>query len=80
MQLKSHFITEFFKAGWDRDKAETHFCEFEPENEIGNEVGFVLSEVKRLQFRYPKILVAPMLFNVEDRLLYLIPEGRVTNE
>ncbi|MFV9510818.1 hypothetical protein [Tepidibacillus sp. LV47] len=42
--------------------------------EIGNEVDFVLSEVKRLRLRYPKIMVAPLLYKVEDNRLYLIRE------
>ena len=33
---------------------------------------FVLSEAKRLRLRYPKIQVAPLLYRVEDNLLYLI--------
>jgi len=41
--------------------------------EIGNEVDFVLSEAKRL--RYPKILVAPLLYRVEDDQLYQLKEG-----
>ena len=67
-------------AGWVRDEAETHFRKCVPENEIGNEIDFVLSEVKRLQLRYPKAQVAPMLFDVEDRMLYLIPEECVSTE
>jgi len=60
------------KAGWDREMAEDHFLHFEPMFEIGNEVDFVLKEVKRLRRRYPKILVAPMIYKVEDNRLYLL--------
>ena len=42
--------------------------------EIGNEIDFVLSEVKRLRSDYPGVQVAPMLYRVEDNLLYLIRE------
>jgi carbonic anhydrase len=42
--------------------------------EIGNEIDFVLSEVKRLRLRYPKILVAPLLYRVENNQLCLIQE------
>lgn len=62
-------------AGWDRQMAEDHFHHFAPMFEIGNEVDFVLSEVKRLRLRYPKILVAPLLYRVEDNLLYFLAEG-----
>ena len=44
--------------------------------EIGNEIDFILSEVKRLRLRYPGIPVAPMLYRVEDNRLYLIEESR----
>ena len=63
-------------AGWDRAAAEEHFAQFAPTFEIGNEVDFVLSESKRLRGRYPKVLVAPMIYKVEDNLLYLVREER----
>jgi carbonic anhydrase len=62
-------------AGWEREWAEQHFMHFAPMFEIGNEVDFVLSEAKRLRLRYPKILVVPMIYKVEDNLLYLVSEG-----
>jgi carbonic anhydrase len=61
-------------AGWDRVSAEEHFHHFAPMFEIGNEVDFILSEVRRLRLRYPKIVVAPLMYRVEDNLLYLIRE------
>lgn len=61
-------------AGWDREWAEEHFMHFAPMFEIGNEVDFVLSEAKRLRLRYPKVQVAPLIYRVEDNLLYLINE------
>lgn len=62
-------------AGWERQWAEEQFIHFGPMFEIGNEVDFVLSEVKRLRLRYPKIQIAPMLYKVEDNKLYLIREN-----
>ena len=62
-------------AGWDREWAEEHFMHFAPMFEIGNEVDFVLSEAKRLGLRYPKILVAPLIYRVEDNRLYLVNES-----
>ena len=62
------------RAGWDEARAVEHFNQFAPMFEIGNEKDFVLSEAKRLNDRYPKILVAPMMYRVEDNLLYLIRE------
>ena len=62
-------------AGWQKESAEEHFMQFAPMFEIGNEIDFVLSEAKRLRLRYPKIQIAPLLYQVEDNLLYLIQEN-----
>ncbi len=62
-------------AGWSPDRAEQHFLDFAPFFEIGNEIEFVLKEVGRLRQRYPRIILAPMLYRVEDNRLYLIDEG-----
>jgi len=61
-------------AGWEREWAEEHFMHFAPMFEIGNETDFVLSEAKRLRLRFPRILIAPLLYRVEDNLLYLLKE------
>lgn len=62
-------------AGWEPYLAEQHFMQFAPMFEIGNEVDFVTSEAKRLRSRYPKIQVAPLLYKVEDNLLYQVKEN-----
>jgi len=62
-------------AGWQADAAEQHFHQFAPMFEIGNEVDFVLDEVRRLRLRYPRVLVAPFLYRVENNRLYGITEG-----
>ena len=61
-------------AGWEKDSAEQHFMHFSPMFEIGNEVDFVSSEARRLRLRYPKIQVTPLLYLVEDNLLYQVKE------
>ncbi len=61
-------------AGWTHEQAENHFYSFAPLFEIGNEIDFVLIEAQRLRNRYPKTLVAPMLYLVEDNRLYLVRE------
>jgi carbonic anhydrase len=72
---KEQFITGLAEnAGWTRRAAEEHFHNFAPMFEINNEIDFVLSEVVRLRARYPAILVAPMLYRVEDNRLYFIRE------
>ena len=75
MGRKNEFINGLVQnAGWTKEEAEDHFYHYEPIHEIGNEIGFVGSEAKRLRLRYPKILIAPILYKVEDNLLYLIEE------
>jgi carbonic anhydrase len=62
-------------AGWDPASAADHFRHFAPMFEIGNELDFVRSEAARLRHRYPRVLVAPLLYRVEDSRLYLVAEG-----
>lgn len=72
---KEQFINGLVEnAGWEKEWAEEHFMHFAPMYEIGNEIDFAISEAKRLRLRYPKIKVAPMLYNVEDCKIYLIRE------
>ncbi len=53
---KTQFVQGLVKAaGWQEQAAEEHFFHFAPMFEIGNEVDFILSEVKRLRFRYRKL-------------------------
>lgn len=63
-------------AGWEKSQAEEHFQSFSALFEIGNEIDFTLSEVKRLRQRYPKVAVAPLLYKVEDNRLYLLAENK----
>lgn len=72
---KDQFVQGLVKAaGWRPESAEEHFVHFAPMFEIGNEVDFILSEVKRLRLQYPRIVVAPLLYRVEDNRLYFIQE------
>jgi carbonic anhydrase len=57
-------------AGWDRARAEQHFADSAPKFGIRDEVDFVMREADRLRGIYPAILVAPLLYKVEDDLLY----------
>ena len=61
-------------AGWTTEQAEEHFNNYAPMFEINNEIDFILSETVRLRLRYPKILIAPMFYKLEDNFLYLIKE------
>jgi len=73
---KNEFIEGLVNsAGWERDRAEEHFFHYAPMFEIGSETDFVLTETKRLRLRYPKITIAPLLYNVDDNNLYFIRES-----
>jgi carbonic anhydrase len=72
---KTEFITGLVAiAGWEKERAEEHFMHFAPMFEIGNETDFILSETKRLRLRYPGVLIAPLIYLVEDNKLYFIEE------
>ena len=72
---RSEFIDGLVStAGWTREKAEEHFMHYAPMFEISNETDFILSETKRLRLRYPKIMIAPLFYLVEDNKLYFIKE------
>ncbi|MBK8881355.1 MAG: carbonic anhydrase [Bacteroidales bacterium] len=62
-------------AGWTKERAEEHFMQFAPMFEISNETDFILSETKRLRLRYPRIVIAPLFYLVEDNKLYFIEES-----
>lgn len=75
IQRKEAFIKGLVeRAGWNREKAENHFLNLVPMFEIGNEIDFVLSEVRRLRIEYPKIIIAPLLYRIEDNRLSFIKE------
>jgi carbonic anhydrase len=77
---KEQFIRGLVEtAGWQPEAAEEHFHHYAPMFEIGNEMDFILSEVQRLRLRYPKVLVAPLFYRVENNLLYFIQEHATNN-
>ncbi len=73
---REQFIEGMVKnAGWDRDRAVKHFEVSAPKFGISHEVEFSLKEAERLRGIYPKILVAPLLYKMEDDLLYQLKDG-----
>ena len=62
-------------AGWDEPRAVRHFEESAPRFGMRDEVEFVLREAERLRAIYPRIAVAPLLYRVEDDLLYQLRPG-----
>lgn len=75
---KEEFISGLVeRGGWMPDMAESHFVQYAPIFGIENEIDFVLEEVKRLRLQYPNVIVAPMLYKVEDNKLYLLHEDNI---
>lgn len=72
---KNEFIQGLVRsAGWTQERAEEHFTNFAPMFEIGNEIDFVVSEAKRLRVKYPKIMVAPLYYQVETNRISIVKE------
>jgi carbonic anhydrase len=61
-------------AGWDQQRAERHFTDSVHKFSIDDEVDFVMREAERLRRLYPKITVVPLLYRVEDDLLYQLKD------
>jgi carbonic anhydrase len=59
-------------AGWPRKRAADYFAAYAPLFEIGDETDFVVAEARRLNFKYPKVKVLPMFYQLADGRLYLI--------
>ena len=57
-------------AGWDEARAVKHFEDSAPKFGMRDEVEFVLREAARLRAIYPRINIVPLLYRVEDDLLY----------
>jgi carbonic anhydrase len=63
------------RGGWDESSAAIHFDESVSLYEIDDPVAFVLGEASRLRALYPGVLVAPLLYRVEDdRLLQIVDD------
>lgn len=74
-QRKQQFVNGLIEtAGIDPQTAEDHFMQFAPMFEIGNEIDFVISEAARLRQKYPKIVVVPMMYNVESNKISIVIE------
>jgi carbonic anhydrase len=62
-------------AGWDEQRAEKQFADGVNKFAIDDEVDFVMREAERLRGMYPKVTVVPLLYRVEDDLLYQLRDG-----
>lgn len=61
-------------GGWSEVEAAAEFDRYVDEFHIDDAVAFARAEAKRLSVRYPKLLVAPLFYTVEDNLLHQIRE------
>lgn len=74
---KQRFIEGMVEnAGWTEKQSEEHFMTFAPIFEIQNEIDFLMYETKRLREKYPKVLIVPLFYKIEDNLLYLLEADR----
>lgn len=62
-------------GGWARREAERHFHLFSALFEIREPVEFVVAQAQRLRERYPRVMVAPLFYQVGEGLLCRITEG-----
>ncbi len=75
MEKRESFVRGLVaRGGWDEASADRQFAEQASRYEIGDPVQFVLSEARRLQNLYSSLLVAPLMYTVEDDNLLQITE------
>ncbi|MCG3133152.1 MAG: hypothetical protein HMLKMBBP_00245 [Planctomycetes bacterium] len=63
-------------GGWDREAAEEHFDSWVATFDVNDTAEFIAEEAERLRRRYPKVLVAPLLYAVGTGRLAQIVENR----
>ena len=61
--------------GWTNYKAEAFFDRVANEKEIDDPIDFVIDETTRLTNLFKKLVVVPMLYNVDNDRLYLVKDG-----
>jgi carbonic anhydrase len=67
------------RGGWQESAASDHFDRYARRYEIGDPYVFVVREAERLRRLYPRLLVAPLLYAVEDDRLRQIREDEAGN-
>lgn len=75
MAKKDAFIDGLVEtAGWERERAESHFLNYAPMFEIDDEKRFVIDESRRLMNKYQGITVVPAYYTLENNRLSLLEE------
>jgi carbonic anhydrase len=59
-------------AGWSSTTAAAHFDEQAPSCDIGDPAMFVRAQATDLSVRYPRVIVAPLLYSIGEGLLYQV--------
>ena len=76
VELRNHreqFVVQMIEAaGWERPAAEQHFDHWSDLFEVDSPADFVAAEAARLQIRYPKILVAPLMYQSASGRLHQV--------
>lgn len=74
---REQFVVQMIEAaGWERPAAEQHFDHWSDLFEVADPAGFVAAEAARVQNRYPKIPVAPLLWDsASGTLQQVVPAG-----
>lgn len=73
---REQFVTRMIEAaGWERPAAEQHFDHWSDLFEVASPVEFVAAEAERLRSRYPKMLIAPLLFQSATGALQQVVKG-----
>lgn len=61
-------------AGWQSVMAEQYYASAVIDNAISHEIDFTLHQTQHLREKFPKITIDPLLYDVDDHLLYGIRE------
>ncbi|MCX6833646.1 MAG: carbonic anhydrase [candidate division Zixibacteria bacterium] len=61
-------------GGWTAQAAEEHFDQHAAEFEIGDVQTFTIAEARRIGLRYPRLVVAPLFYQIEEGMLYQLVE------
>ena len=67
------FVSDLVEhGGWNNRDARNHFKAHVAHADIGDVTGFVQLEAVRLSRRYPRVIVAPLVYSVAERVLYQV--------
>jgi carbonic anhydrase len=70
------FVQGMIEVGWDEQEAKDYFFQYAPFFEIENETDFVRLEAARLREKYPNVVIAPLLYQLEDNRLYIVEDNQ----